>query len=372
MTDNDDEFEKLRLEISAAAMKMDTWGGSVPLKWILLEYLIEINRNNGKNFVTFSEVVKLAKHRDIGIEDNYEVALFLRFQHESGNIIFFENILDLIILNPKWLIDAFRCLVPDKIDDNLHHRTDWTAFVRNGLISKSLITKLFESKRGGQFLEQREHLLHVMETFDILVKIDNTDSYIMPSMMPSVSFDEICQQTGVDEPNCNRTSWLCLQFEFIPPAFFNHVFGYFLRKYKPSKTRNTLQSLALFRWICIFDIDSYPCTKLMVAMSSNTIALQLLSFSKEREDFGLICSNIRQGLMKETEAIKKRYKLNIFYELRFKCSAGHYHNDTISYKELTRLAEYCCKQHNEVHQSITTYLPWMTHTNEVKSDNYLF
>ncbi|CAG2241725.1 unnamed protein product [Mytilus edulis] len=167
---------------------MAHWGQNLPLKWILLEHLIEINKSDGNNFINLSDMENLAKHPDINMIDIDEVKLFLRYQHEVGNIIYFEDIQDFIILNPKWLVDAFRCLVSDKIDGRLQHRTDWTK--QNGTISESLITELFKSKCGNQFLDQKENLVKVMEKFDILVKIAETSSYIMPSMMPPVLFDE--------------------------------------------------------------------------------------------------------------------------------------------------------------------------------------
>ncbi|CAC5404652.1 unnamed protein product [Mytilus coruscus] len=357
-TDKDVEFVELQQKISTIMMGMEKWGQTLPLKWILLEYLIEINKNDGKNFINLSDMANLAKHNDINILDIDHVKLFLRFQHEVGNIIYFEDIQDFIILNPKWLVDAFRCLVSDRIDGKLQHRTDWTKLARNGEISKSLITELFR-KCGNQFLDQIENLLKVMEKFDILVKIGKTHSYIMPSMMPSVSFDEICKQIGVEQPNCKRTSWLCLKFAFLPPTFFNHVSVWFIRKYEPTKLDNEIHPLALFRGICVFDIDKFGCEILMVTMSTNVIAIQLLSFSTGETELGSICCSIHEDLIEKIEAIEDRYKLTIFYELHFKCSTGHYFKDTMSYKDLKSSKEYHCKQHRGVHQSKEIYLPWM-------------
>ncbi|CAG2225273.1 unnamed protein product [Mytilus edulis] len=117
--DPDKIFEKIRKKISEIAQNMPLWGKSVPLKWILLENLINVNRDNGKHFISFNDMIKMAKQPEIGILDKGEVSTFLHFQHEVGNIIFFKDIPDLIILEPQWLANAFRCLVSDrfKIDD---------------------------------------------------------------------------------------------------------------------------------------------------------------------------------------------------------------------------------------------------------------
>ncbi|VDI21668.1 Hypothetical predicted protein [Mytilus galloprovincialis] len=143
---------------------------------------------------------KLAKHPDINILKEGDLLLFLRFQHNVGNIIFFEKIPDLIILNPQWLADAFRCLVSDRIDTReLHHLDDWCLFTQRGKISDSLITKLFESKAGSQFSGMKDNLHKVMDKLDIIVKIENSSYYIMPSMMPSSTFDDHKQMHRSDQ-----------------------------------------------------------------------------------------------------------------------------------------------------------------------------
>ncbi|VDI70824.1 Hypothetical predicted protein [Mytilus galloprovincialis] len=71
--DTDKEFEKLRFAIFETTGKMKNWGEAFPLKWILLEHLIEINKNHGKHFINFTEMIKLAKHPDINIIDEDEL-----------------------------------------------------------------------------------------------------------------------------------------------------------------------------------------------------------------------------------------------------------------------------------------------------------
>lgn len=364
--DYDEEFERLRLQISGTARQMHNWGELMPLKWILFEHLIEINKKERKDFITFSNMLDMAKHPDINMVDIDDVLVFLRFQHKVGNIIFFNDIPNFIILNPQWLIDAFRCLVSHDIDPKLQHRNDWIEFEQNGQISESLITELFKSKLGSRCLGQTENLLKVMEKFDILVRIDKTCLYIMPSMMPSISFDDVCKTIGIEQPQCKRTSWLCLKFEFLPPAFFNHFYVWFIRRYTPIKVSNGKQSLSsLFRGICIFDLDKSKCTKLLVTMSTDTIALQLLSFSDEEKDLYSICSNIRKDLIEQSETIKRRYDLTIFYELHFKCSNGRYYESTMSHADLKQCSQYYCEQHRTVHQSEDICSPWMRDVYEV-------
>ncbi|CAC5380231.1 unnamed protein product [Mytilus coruscus] len=355
--DSNEDFEKLQYAIYETARKMDNWGNAFPLKWILLEHLIEINKINGKNFINFPDMSNLAKHPDINILEKEELLLFLRFQHNVGNIIFFENIPDLIILRPQWLADAFRCLVSDKVDyRRLHHLKDWTLFTRQGKMSESLITELFNSKDGCQLSGQKNNLLKVMEKLDILVKIENSSYYIMPSMMPPSTFDAVCEKIGILTNKCKRTSWLCFKFEFLPPSFFNHLSAWFIRKYNPSKLDS---GIALYRGICMFDIEASGGKKIMVTMSSDTIALQVVSFSEQHEGFRSTCSDIFSGVTQLITNIKERYNVKISFKLHFKCSDGYYFKDTFEYEKLTIEKECFCIQHQQMHRSEQIYSPWM-------------
>ncbi|CAG2244241.1 unnamed protein product [Mytilus edulis] len=216
--DTDEEFEKL-LKCNFQVWKMENWGNTFPLKWILLEHLIEINKNHGKHFINFTDMSNLAKHPEINMLEKEDLMCFLRFQHNEGKIIFLENIHDLIIIRPQWLADAYRCLVSDRLENSkLHHLEDWTLFTRQGKISESLITELFESKSGSQF-SGKKNLHDVMEKLDILVKIENSGYYIMPSKMQSSTFDVVCETFGIRTEKCKRTSWLCFKFDFLPPSF---------------------------------------------------------------------------------------------------------------------------------------------------------
>lgn len=370
-TDSDEKFDELRNAISATAKEMNNWGESLPLKWILLEHLIGINKDAGKNFINLTDMMSLAKHSDININDINELFLFLRFQHEVGNIIFFHNIQDLIILNPKWLIDALRCLVSDRYDSAIQHTSDWTQFARYGKLSESLVSKLFQSKPGSQFSGQKGNLCQIMEKLDILVKIEDMRYYIMPSMMPSSTFEKVCENMGIRKSNCKRTSWFCLKFEFLPPSFYNHFSSWFIKNYNPSKIKigkkkenSDKESLALYRGICMFDIDSSGCEKILVTMSTDTIALQILSFSEKKKKFSM-CSIFRRELLTRVKHLSDRYNIQVCFDLHFKCNTGDYNADTKSYVDLKSTPEYYCTQHQAVHRSEVIYLPWMCKEDEV-------
>lgn len=184
--------------------------------------------------------------------------------------------------------------------------------------------------------------------------------------MPTSTFEEVCEKFGILTQKCQRTSWLCFKFEFLPPFFFNHLSAWFIRKYNPSKLD---VDIALYRGICMFDIEGSGCKKVLVTMSTDTIALQVVSFSKQ-EGFGNTCSEIYCEVKQLIEDIKERYKVKISCKLHFKCSDGYYYKDTFDYEKLKRDKECFCFQHTKAHRSEQIYSSWMK--NEVSFQNDIF
>ncbi|VDI42576.1 Hypothetical predicted protein [Mytilus galloprovincialis] len=368
--DPDKIFEKIRKKISEIAQNMPLWGKSVPLKWILLEHLINVNRDNGKHFISFNDMIKMAKQPEIGILDKGEVSTFLHFQHEVGNIIFFKDIPDLIIIEPQWLANAFRCLVSDrfKIDD-VHDvspidkrqiSTDWTLLNNKGEISDLLINTLFKLKGGDYFLKQKKQLLEVMKKFDILVQIEGENVYIMPSMFPPSSISTVCMDIGIVKANC-KTSWFCMKFKFLPPSFFSHLLVWLMNNYRPTRVKS---GFALYRGICVFDLDSSRCEKLLMTMSIDTIALQIVSFSKQTQDLLEVCSGVRKDTRRKIVNLKKRYGIDLSYEQMFKCSDCTCHTEAFSLKQLIENTRNYCSHHQEAHESATIYSPWKVESTE--------
>ncbi|XP_052082642.1 uncharacterized protein LOC127720206 isoform X2 [Mytilus californianus] len=371
--DPDAIFEQLRDKISELAQKMQLWGESVPLKWILLERVINENKKRGVNFITHDDIIKIAKLPEIAIYDNKEVLTFLHFQNEVGKIVFFKDIPDLIILEPQWLANAFRCLVSDRFDidkvqdvsvmDKAQISFDWVNLKTKGEISDLLINTLFKLKGGVSFLKQKKHLLEVMEKFDILLEIKGKHAYLMPSMFPSSSFETVCKSIGIVKDNCQRTSWFCMKFKFLPPSFFNHLSVWLMSKYSPTEVKST-NAFALYRGFCGFDLNKSDCVKLLMTMSIDTIALQIVSFANHTKDLVEECTSVRRDLRKKIIDIKKRYRIAVTYEQQFKCSDCPCHADAKSFETLKEHNDFFCHHHRASHESATVCFPWATRSTE--------
>ncbi|CAG2230044.1 unnamed protein product [Mytilus edulis] len=187
---NTSSHKGIRENISSQAKLMNDWGKDCPLKWLLFQQVLGKLKETDVPISTTKALKKIARHKDIGITDDEEFVLCLQYYHDIGTIIYFdeETLRNYIILDPEWLVDAFRCLVSDKITDIISLSRDWKVLKERGELTGSLISLLFEKEPKLKFLENKEHLLEVMKRFDIVVNVANSDTLYMPCMMEACSF----------------------------------------------------------------------------------------------------------------------------------------------------------------------------------------
>ncbi|XP_063417029.1 probable serine/threonine-protein kinase roco6 [Mytilus trossulus] len=279
--ENDDlVFEEIRKEISSLAMTMKDWGRDCPLKWLLFQQVIERLKNSQVPIATTANLLTIAKHDSIGIHNDDEFKRCLQYFNDIGTVIYFdaENLKDHVILDSKWLIDAFRCLVSDKIEFSIELSNDWQTLRETGELTSVIIRLLFRKEPKLKFLENEKHLVEVMKRFDIIVKLLDSNALYMPCMMDSCSFNKVKKKLMNKNQTVNITSWLCLEFEFLPPAFFNHIIAWYIKHYHVSaiheqETRTNRK--ALYRQIGVFDLDISRCQQLVVCEGPNVVALQI-------------------------------------------------------------------------------------------------
>ncbi|CAG2242961.1 unnamed protein product [Mytilus edulis] len=237
-----------------------------------------------------------------------ELNLFLRYQHDIGNLIYFDDIPDLVILQPQWLVDVLKCLVSARkfqIQRNIVYNSDWKELETTGRLTEDLITQAFRGEEEGtEFILYRRHILQIMEKFDIIVKPnmaeeesvsspdDNGESektkfpvhYYVPCLIKSKAISNIVDSFKVDGQDFNRTSWICMHFDFLPPAFFNHFLVNYIRRYQISlESSKHGCKLALYRGMGVFNLDSSGRIKLAVCVSRHVILFQIWKWGKHSQ-----------------------------------------------------------------------------------------
>ncbi|XP_076084516.1 putative serine/threonine-protein kinase qkgA [Mytilus galloprovincialis] len=356
--DTDIVFEEIRKDISRQAMDMQDWGKDCPLKWLLFQEVLLKLKDSNVPISSTETLLKIAKHPDINISEDYEVKQCLQYCHDIGTVVYFdeEKLADYVILDPKWLVNAFRCLVSDKIENVIEVSDDWQKLKNFGQLTEALISSLFKKEPELQFEENKPHLLEVMKRFDIIVNLKNSTELYMPCMIKSCSFPEVKRQFSYGSQSTKKTSWLCLEFKFLPPAFFNHIIAWYIKQYNVSvildKT-NRRKRNALFRQVGVFDLDSSGCEQLVVCEGPNTIALQVWDSRMSNKTYG----KLRSELFRFVKTLRKRYSLHIPYSNTLTCKNGDF---AINRKPLRDLLtkDYRCLEHNTNHSSHDLVKPW--------------
>ncbi|XP_076084380.1 uncharacterized protein LOC143055122 [Mytilus galloprovincialis] len=356
--DADIVFEEIRKEIYRQASEMEDWGKICPLKWLLFQQVLLKLRDNNVPISSTKTLLKIAKHDDIGISEENEVKRCLQYCNDNGTVIYFdeEHLTDHVILNPKWLIKAFRCLVSDKIDNFIEVSDDWQQLKDTGQLTDSLISRLFRKEPNLKFEDNKAHLIEVMKRFDIIVNLKDSTTLYMPCMIKSCSFSEVQKQCSDGSQSIHKTSWLCLEFKFLPPAFFNHIIAWYVKKYHVSyiidKECRSKRN-ALYRQVGVFDLDLSGCEQLVVCKGHNTIALQVWNSRMSKKTYG----DLGSELFRIVETLQNRYRLHISYIKTFTCYNGDF---TIQRKKIKDLLtpEYRCFEHKTNHRSDDLVKPW--------------
>lgn len=355
-----DEFKKLREEIFSNAKSLKNWGDNLPSRWIVLEKVIN-SKISGDNYtMSYTEAIDLAAKSSFPDlkQTTSELDSFLKYEHDIGNIIFFDDVKEFIILDPKWLVDVFKCFVSHQYGNELINMRDWSELESKGKLSNNLIVKLLEKVPQLSSMKHKQFVLQIMEKFDIIVKPKNDEAsglFYMPCMIKTEKLDAIFKDIGAE--NCKKkTSWFMLEFDFLPPSYFNHILVSFVKE-KRLSTKNNNQ-LCIYRNIGLFDINESRTRVLMVCLSQNAIAMQVLQWNLESHCY----SDIKRTLIDIVRSMKQRYRINITYTNKFKCSEGNCFEQKgrVDFGTVMAESEYRCTEHRDTHLRTEIIKSWLT------------
>ncbi|XP_060552026.1 uncharacterized protein LOC132713439 [Ruditapes philippinarum] len=175
----------------------------IPAKWIPLEIaLLNIRDEKEKQILEFDEVVALDMLNTHPIADIKEIRKFLNYHHAKGTIVFFdEDGLDkYIVLNPQFMINAFRCIISAKWFCRWNHTVQINAkkLKREAILEPEFLDAVWEE---DQFINFKKILLMFLEKHRILAELRQMDEqtgsiqllgkYMIPSLLkPELSRHE--------------------------------------------------------------------------------------------------------------------------------------------------------------------------------------
>ncbi|XP_071146866.1 uncharacterized protein [Mytilus edulis] len=372
------DCKKLKDKIYEVANETMFFEEELPTQWIQLENALSVLKHESKQTIlSFQNFVELSQ---ITFIEEKELLPFLTYQHKIGNIIFFDDIREYIILQPEWLVKCFRCLVCDDHEFKRNHAivnsTDWQHLKKTGQLSDDIIDRLFEKELDLEFGKYKNHILHVMEKFDILVKPKFKDtkddsslipnSYYMPCMIKqqSTSLDIIKKMFEGERSSFSFSPWLILEFKFLPLAYFNHILFYYITRYTVCEKA---RQKTLYRGKTLVNLDKTGLRKLCICFSKNAIALHIWKLIDVEDN---TYSTILVELCRKIKELKKKLRQSISYDIKAKCSNGDYFNKEgrITLKKLGEMCEnghYLCPEHNEMHSKDDVEKTWLQHADIV-------
>ncbi|CAG2226355.1 unnamed protein product [Mytilus edulis] len=351
------EFDKIRKDIFDLATNSITTEKEYPVKFIQLERLLHVEYTSGTRIFSFRKVQELASKISIPITDEEELNLFLRYQNEIGNLVFFRDIPEYIILDPLWLSDAFKCIVTaTHFQKELPYFSEWKEVKKTGKISYQLIKEIFKTQEDS-IKEHQDHVLAVMEKFDIIinplghpnkssVSSDAESYYYIPCMMQVQKIEEIDKLFKVEDEY--KSTCLCFIFNFLPPYLISHLIVSCLRKYSVASVQ---QQEGLFKDCCVFDVSDCRCIKLLLVKFGNMIELQIWQSNKDKpcqynEIFNFIEGEINRILT-------TRYRMTtVSFDKKWKCSLTNYTCEN-SFEEFGKKKDgetFMCQEHAVNHK----------------------
>ncbi|KAL3866928.1 hypothetical protein ACJMK2_044175, partial [Sinanodonta woodiana] len=83
------DIDTLKQKIVELAEQQEYWGEEIPARWLALEQKLMELKRGGEKIIEYSRVEEINNRSDVKIENPAELELFLRFEHDLGNIVFF-------------------------------------------------------------------------------------------------------------------------------------------------------------------------------------------------------------------------------------------------------------------------------------------
>ena len=209
-TDECPEVQRLRNELLAVVTELPQLKEKIPLKWLRFEEALNDKKTKGQSFISLEEARRVARDK-CGIDDDQQFFTLLNFLHDQRIFLHFDDtpeLMDMVILDPQWLIDLFRKVITvkpyDPTADEHYLEELWEKLETDGILDNRLLQIVW-----GSFLkkEKAQSLIALMEKFSLvcsLPSVDNQKQFLVPSMLMS---------------HPNQVSIKLLSEAFIPPLF---------------------------------------------------------------------------------------------------------------------------------------------------------
>ncbi|XP_060595065.1 uncharacterized protein LOC132749353 isoform X2 [Ruditapes philippinarum] len=353
----DDKIEELKQHIVEKASEQGYWGEHYPATWITLERSIVKLKDIGVKILKKDHLFAMNTKLPVPINQKDGLDLFLRFHHDSGNILYFseEELSDTIVLDPQWLIDAFKSLITaqdfcSRQDPAIFQ--EWIKFGESAILKETLVEKIWDPKGNIEFHKHRHLLLKYLEKLGIIAKphhlpgtSDVTDYYFAPCFLKQTPPDDLLSPKRLPE-NRMSTSKLCLttELQFLHAHVFNKLLAACINKWQLSKKDG---NYLVYRGCAIFDLEQNHT--LYVYFFNHVIQIWLTKYSTKKEKPSQsVCLDVYTFILDRlTNCLNRSGNVKVL----FKCSSSKHNSieNMFPIDELSKKSEVECKCTTEEH-----------------------
>lgn len=360
MDPNDTEVETLRKVIYDLCEK-STKQNKIPAKWIPLEKkLIELKE---KKIVRYAEILQIDAESSHPIRDEDQIKLFLKYHHEKGNFVFFDEdgLCEFVVLDAQFLIDAFKSIITSK------RFYKWRAsleqlgerLIENATLEMFLLNKIWENDKTKKFYTHKNILLALMQRLRILTEIKDIQAtskkssdercFLVPSLLKG-NVEEDVVRNFLQPCKMRSKVSLILTFEnsSILQLLYQRIMAAVLAKWPPVCIPK--QGFLLFRDIGIYLLNLQHAG--LIRLCSSGLEVTTVNLCPHNPIDARVCDQFRRYIetviMSEFEKFSNGLQNKIFkYFIR--CNhPDHGYKGSVFIHELERVGsenEVCCPDH---------------------------
>ncbi|XP_060604849.1 uncharacterized protein LOC132757552 [Ruditapes philippinarum] len=193
--DKDDKgIQNLKRTIYELGLK-NARHAKIPANWIPLELaMLRVRDEKMKQILEMKDIIALDTLNTHPILDKNEIKKFLNYHHAKGTFVFFdeEGLDKYIVLNPQFIIDAFRCIISAKWFCRWSQtvQINATKLKREAILERDLLDTVWSENRFTAF---KDILLLFLEKHRILAELRRMDEntgniqllgkYMIPSLL---------------------------------------------------------------------------------------------------------------------------------------------------------------------------------------------
>ncbi|KAK3598937.1 hypothetical protein CHS0354_036253 [Potamilus streckersoni] len=366
----DKKLDDLKKKIVQLASEQPYWGEAIPVRWLTLEEHLMSLKAAGVKVIPYSLLEEMNQKESVKIESKEELNLFLKFQHDVGNILYFgtEDLKDHITLDPQWLIYSLRTIITaenfilQKIKSPAIIQK-WREFKKTGKLTQELIDAIWTKENNPDCHDNKDLILRLMEQLNIIarpqcfsedgdqVKVENC--FLAPCMLNQKTPIEVIYP--VPHSQMESSSVICYVFmgKYLPSPIFHRLLAACVA-YWPIATKmnkGTLENL-IFCGCCVFQLDHYH--KLTIHFRDYIIFLRVTRKGiTDKTPSSKLCTEAREFVSVTLTKIIGCLGQSLKFEQFIQCPEykGDSVNSLIPVSLLKENQEVCCTCHDNVIES---------------------